>query len=587
MMNLGLPRLTVRQLNRLLSAGLVTSEQVCSYCFNLAVAGEEIWKLHAFSDLLSREDVLDQARASDERRRKGETLSALDGIPISIKANLAVANRPLTAGSRILGAGRSDTPAIGYNADVVQSLLVDNGAILMGMTTMDEFGMGSLGTNVVANGQEEDCATASSSSSSSSSPAKNPRPLLHRIGQNFLNDQRVSEAMRTHMDEIIEAHVNAQTLSASDPEYCAGGSSCGSAASIAHGSSLISLGSDTGGSIRLPAAWCGVTGVKPSYGLLSRHGLVSYASSLDTVGILAPSVHCATAALERLVHHQSNNDSTRSTLPPPEININAGNEELEEGSLRLKGIRIGIPAAFSVAECPSSLRDTWARGAEYLERQGASIETIPTEKLSPDILQRALAAYYVLVSAEASSNLARYDGFRYGVAADAGGVLSQDSPEQGGSDMSLLERQYAATRVQGLGKEVIRRVLCGTSVLSSDRFHTYYEAAAKLRAVLTRQLHESLNDVDLLLVPTALFPPPQIGGEDMDATEMFANDVMTVPISLAGLPSVSVPVGLSVGTDDEAAFFQHALQLIGPRHGEATMLRTAAVLEGISRDSQS
>jgi aspartyl-tRNA(Asn)/glutamyl-tRNA(Gln) amidotransferase subunit A len=573
-MNLGLPRLTVRQLNRLLSAGLVTSEQVCSYCFNLAVAGEDVWKLHAFSDLLSREDVLDQARASDERRRKGEILSALDGIPISIKANLAVASRPLTAGSRILGAGRSDTPAVGYDADVVQSLLVDNGAILMGITTMDEFGMGSLGTNVIAKGQE-DCATA-----------KNPRPLLHRIGQNVSNDQRASEVVRTHMDEIIEAHVRAQELSAGDPEFCTGGSSCGSAASIAHGSSLISLGSDTGGSIRLPAAWCGVTGVKPSYGLLSRHGLVSYASSLDTVGILAPSVHCAAVALERLVQHQSNNDSTRSMLPPPEINVNVGNEESEEGSLRLKGIRVGIPAAFSVAECPSSLRDAWARGAEYLESQGASIETISTEKLSPDILQRALAAYYVLVSAEASSNLARYDGFRYGVAADAGGVLSQDSQEQGGSDLSLLERQYAATRVQGLGKEVIRRVLCGTSVLSSDRFHTYYEAAAKLRAVLTRQLHESLHDVDLLLVPTALFPPPRIGGEAMDATEMFANDVMTVPISLAGLPSVSVPVGLSVGADDEAAFFHHALQVVGPRHGEATMLRAAAVLEELSRDSQ-
>lgn len=568
-MNLGLPRLTVRQLNRLLSAGLVTSEQVCSYCFNLAVAGEDVWKLHAFSDLLSREDVLDQARASDERRRKGQSLSALDGIPVSIKANLAVASRPLTAGSRILGAGRSDTPAVGYDADVVQSLLVDNGAILLGITTMDEFGMGSLGTNVVAKGQE-DCATASSS------PAKNPRPLLHRIGQNFSNDQRASEVMRTHMDEIIEAHVHAQELSAGDPEFYAGGSSCGSAASIAHGSSLISLGSDTGGSIRLPAAWCGVTGVKPSYGLLSRHGLVSYASSLDTVGILAPSVHCAAVALERLVQHQSNNDSTRSRLPPPEINVNVRNEESEEGSLRLKGVRVGIPAAFSVAECPSSLRDVWARGAEYLESQGASIETVSTDTLSPDILQRALAAYYVLVSAEASSNLARYDGFRYGVAADAGGVLSQDSPEQGGSDLSLLERQYAATRVQGLGNEVIRRVLCGTSVLSSDRFHTYYEAAAKLRAVLTRQLHESLNDVDLLLVPTALFPPPQIGGKALDATEMFANDVMTVPISLAGLPSVSVPVG---GADDEAAFFQHALQLVGPRHGEATMLLAAAVLE--------
>jgi aspartyl-tRNA(Asn)/glutamyl-tRNA(Gln) amidotransferase subunit A len=583
-MNLGLPRLTVRQLNRLLSAGLVTSEQVCSYCFNLAVAGEDIWKLHAFSDLLSREEVLDQARASDERRRRGEILSALDGIPVSIKANLAVASRPLTAGSRILGAGRSDAPAVGYDADVVESLLIDNGAILIGITTMDEFGMGSLGTNVVGTGQEDSATTASSSV-----PAKNPRPLLHRIGQNyFSDDQRASKVVRTHMDEIIEAHVHAQELSAGDPEFCAGGSSCGSAVSIAHGSSLISLGSDTGGSVRLPAAWCGVTGVKPSYGLLSRHGLVSYASSLDTVGILAPSVHCASVALERLVQQQSNKDSTRSMLPPPEINV-GNEEESEEGSLRLKGIRIGIPAAFSVAECPSAVRDAWARGAEYLESQGASIETVSTDQLSPEILQRALAAYYVLVSAEASSNLARYDGFRYGVAADASGVLSQDSSrEQGGSDMSLLERQYAATRVQGLGKEVVRRVLCGTSVLSSDRFHTYYEAAAKLRAVLTRQLHESLNDVDLLLVPTALFPPPKIGSEaKLDATEMFANDVMTVPISLAGLPSVSVAVGLSVGADDEAAFFPHALQLVGPRHGEATMLRAAAVLEEVSRHSQS
>jgi aspartyl-tRNA(Asn)/glutamyl-tRNA(Gln) amidotransferase subunit A len=572
-MNLGLPRLTVRQLNRLLNHGLVTSEQVCSYCFNLAVAGEDIWKLHAFSDLLSRDDVLDQARASDERRRKGEILSAMDGIPVSIKANLAVASRPLTAGSRILGGGRSDTPAVGYDADVVQSLLVDNGSILIGITTMDEFGMGSLGTNVVSKAQ--DSATAFT-------PTKNPRSFLYRIGQQIVNDQRASEIVHSHMDEILEAHdhAHAQSLSADDPVFCAGGSSCGSAASVAHGSSLISLASDTGGSIRLPAAWCGVTGVKPSYGLLSRHGLVSYASSLDTVGILAPSVDCAAVALERLVQHRSENDSTRSMLPPPEINVES--KVSEEEGLRLRGIRVGIPAAFSVAECPSDLRGVWARGAEYLESQGASIETISTDQLSPDILERSLAAYYVLVSAEASSNLARYDGFRYGVAADVNGVLSQDSQEQGGSNLSLLQRQYAASRVQGLGKEVIRRVLCGTSVLSSDRFHTYYEAAAKLRAVLTRQLHESLNDFDLLLVPTVLFPPPQIGSETVDATKMFANDAMTVPISLAGLPSVSVPMGLSIDTENEAAFFQHALQLVGPRHGEATMLRAAAVLEECS-----
>jgi aspartyl-tRNA(Asn)/glutamyl-tRNA(Gln) amidotransferase subunit A len=344
---------------------------------------------------------------------------------------------------------------------------------------------------------------------------------------------------------------------------------------------LLSLGTDTGGSVRLPAAWCGVVGLKPSYGLLSRHGVVSYASSFDTVGIIAPSIDCATLCLDKLAQRRgkTSRDSTSSfyddTVSFPEFNIVVG-----ERSDLLSGLRVGIPSSFSVEECPPFVKEAWQKSSEWLHHHGASVEIISTDFISADLVQKSVAAYYVLASAEASSNLARYDGFRYGMSLEDQDII--EASDLDSSDLTPLELQFSATRMKGFGTEVARRILCGTSVLSSDRFHTQYEAAAKLRATLSQQLRSVLEEkVDVLLIPTTLSPPCSLHQEHnnmMDSTGMFANDVMTVPVSLAGLPSVSVPVAAVAGE----ATYMAGMQIVGSRLGEDIVLRVGKVLEAYS-----
>lgn len=553
--------LTVEQASRLLASGLITSEQLCSFCHALAVAGEDLWKLNAFTRLIPPQDVLDHARLSDKRRSNG-TASLLEGIPVSIKANLAVSSQPLTAASGVL---RDETPC-GYDADAV-SRLVNSGAIIIGITNMDEFGMGSLGTH----------AAPCEGQTFTKNPFQYIRHLKDVLSWDDKGDSRIAELINMSSDYIMEAHEDALAREGDNPVRSAGGSSCGSAASVAHGSSLASLGTDTGGSVRLPSAWCGIVGLKPSYGLISRHGVVSYASSLDTVGILAPTVACATKVLDCLAQRESDKGSRDSTASfynssvPLLSSLDTDKEQPE----RLAGIKIGIPSAFSVADCPEPIRQAWNTGAYCLRDHGAMIEAISTDVLSSELIRKSLAAYYVLASAEASSNLSRYDGVRYGPAASI-----DSEQDQSGSDITPLEALYSATRSQGFGPEVVRRILCGTSVLSSDRFHTHYEAAAKLRAALTQQFQQALNEVDVLLIPTVLSLPCSLN-EMPDSTEMFANDVMTVPVSLAGLPSISVPV--IVASDDSDASV--GLQVVGSRLNEQTILEVAEVIEDISSNT--
>jgi aspartyl-tRNA(Asn)/glutamyl-tRNA(Gln) amidotransferase subunit A len=565
-MSLPSPRLTIRQVSRLIDLGLVTSEQLAAFCHSLASAGEEIWRLNAFATIVALDDVLREARAADQRRHLGERLSLLDGIPISVKANIAVASEPLTAGSRILGCGRPGTPACGFDSDTMRILLRDCGAVLVGTTSMDEFGMGSLGTNVVSRSRDAE---------STNTFTRNPLKYLERlqllpptgVSATTLDDDAVAQMIQMPTDKIHEAHALAFEEDAEI--FSAGGSSCGSAASVAHGSSLLSLGTDTGGSVRLPAAWCGVVGLKPSYGLLSRHGVVSYASSFDTVGILAPSIDCAAIALEKVAQRRGGKtrlslDSTASFYTE-----SMGPLDTEHGSLDLSDIKVGIPAALSVRECPPYIQHAWSRAAQFLAKHGASIEIVSADDISPNLVQQALAAYYVLVSAEASSNLSRYDGFRYGVSADDPAENMEET------DLTQLERQFNAARVAGFGVDVARRILCGSSVLSSDRFHTHYELAAKVRACLAKEFYATLAEkVDVLLFPTSLSLPWSLGeGKDMDMTQMFANDVMTVSASLAGLPSVSVPV-----PGEHGSIFQPGLQVVGSRLREDLILRVGRVL---------
>ena len=617
-------QLTIRTAARLLDSGLVSSSQLSLFCHSMATAGEEIWGLNAYNIIVPWQVISERALESDERRRYDNTLSIFDGIPISIKSNIAEKTLPLTAGSFILGFGNNNkdsrTPPCGYDADTVRILLREKGGIMLGTTSMDEFGMGSLGTN-------------SRHTDGSPRHVKNPLPFLKHLNlsndnkyneddipirndRTRSNDERLAEIILQPPELIFEKHQKAMESLQKEAEeessssssrndfhyhYSAGGSSCGSAASVAHGSSLLSLGTDTGGSVRLPAAWCGLVGLKPSYGLLSRHGVVSYASSFDTVGILAKSVDCASTALDILAQRDVDHsrDSTFSSYGTmnnySEIAIaqtimsssSSSSEEEIEPEKPLSGIRVGIPAAFSVEECPNEIRDSWSRAADWLKENGADVIEISTNDISPGLIQRALSAYYILVSAEASSNLSRYDGFRYGVTADAekeeGSVVTAPDNNRAAPDLTPLERQYSATRRQGFGTEVTRRVLCGASVLSSDKFHTHYEAAAQIRAHLAEEFYSVLDGkVDIILIPTVLSLPHKIAQNNdndyivEDSTAMFANDIMTVPASLAGLPAVSIPVPI----EGEKTFFG-GMQLISSRLGESTLMKSAKILEQI------
>lgn len=556
-------RLTIRQAARLLDDGAISSVDLASFCRSWAEAGEEIWGLNAFETFVASDEILDRAKASDDRRRLNERLSIFDGIPISVKANIAVSSQPLTAGSRILGMGHvsARVPAAGYDADVVRRLAVDSGSLVLGTTSMDEFGMGSLGnTSKDIEGRLR--------------VTKNPLPLLLKLSRltrpvdvGSTHEDWIA-AIRQSKDEIFDLHQRAKVMEVEGELVSAGGSSCGSAVSVAHGSSLLSLGTDTGGSVRLPSAWCGLVGLKPTYGLLSRHGVVSYASSFDTVGILANSVDCATLALDILAQRTgTSRDSTFSNLPCDQI-IETFRSSHDQPLL---GIRVGIPAAFSVEDIPHPIRHAWSRSAEALHQKGAEVQEISTSVISPELVQRALAAYYVLVSAEASSNLSRYDGFRYGVAA-----ASSSNVVPG---LTPLEQQFSTTRTLGFGVEVARRILCGTSVLSSDRFHTHYEAAAKLRSVLALQLHTTLSEqVDAILIPTAISLPPRLDkGEKMDKTAMFANDIMTIPPSLAGLPVLSIPVNMR----ENEGIYKAGMSIVGPRLKEMSILKIGQILESV------
>ncbi|GAX25744.1 aspartyl-tRNA(Asn)/glutamyl-tRNA(Gln) amidotransferase subunit A [Fistulifera solaris] len=537
--------LTIQQTQRLLQTGAISSEQLVLFCVARAATVSDAWERRIHTQTL-----LEQARQSDFRRAQNKLLSPLDGIPFSVKANLAVASLPLTAGSAIL----QTNACVGYHAQVVDALL-QSGALLMGTTAMDEFGMGSLGMN---------------RPKTTTSRTKNPISGWHRHRKMFSDEEMI------HM--ILSCSETINKTQQQDDEstviYSPGGSSSGSAVTVAQQAALFSLGSDTGGSVRLPAAWCAITGFKPTYGRLSRDGLVAYASSLDTVGILAPTVSCLSVVWEELLQQQSRQprqDSTlRSTLS------NDANPTRASASTRqqlLEGVKVAVPTAFVVKEMSQQVRDNWKNAARQLEEMGATVHV--TDTITPQVLQQALAAYYVLACAEATSNLGRYDGFRYGSAADCGWMNAVREDEQPQSKSSLLEQQYAKARTRGFGSEVIRRILCGTSVLSSDHYHTHYEAAAKLRAVLAQQMRNVLKQYDVLLVPTTFNMPPRIDeANSIDSTAMMANDIMTVPASLGGFPALSIPYG-----HWEAVPFAMSMQLVAAQQDEHTLFRVSQALQ--------
>eukprot|EP00557_Chaetoceros_sp_GSL56_P012191 CAMPEP_0176484670 /NCGR_PEP_ID=MMETSP0200_2-20121128/4580_1 /TAXON_ID=947934 /ORGANISM="Chaetoceros sp., Strain GSL56" /LENGTH=594 /DNA_ID=CAMNT_0017881163 /DNA_START=157 /DNA_END=1941 /DNA_ORIENTATION=- len=590
-------RLTLPIIQQLFTSQTITPNQLLTFCHQLASQTNDTFNI--FSQLTPLDQLLQHAQESTQRYAQNTPKSMIDGVPISIKANIAVKGFPLTANSNIL-----QDNSLGYDC-VLCKKLKQAGAIIVGTTNMDEFGMGSLGTH------------------SNNGFTVNPLPFLQDISYGDYI-QRIQQGnvpcMDMNMNMNMHMHMNMDEQDQHPILLSPGGSSSGSAASVSMGSSIISIGTDTGGSIRLPAAWCGVVGLKPTYGAISRDGVVSYASSLDTVGILGPSAACVGYTLDILRnvkspsemaghgeddndndwYHDQVKDSTACFIDPVSSGVHTHKYEKEEEEEEeeekeckdghrhdtLKGMNIGIPAAFSVDGCSSQVRDAWERSVDRLIQCGANVSVVSQECISPQVVKLSLPAYYVISCAEASSNLARYDGLRYGTSFVASQQRQHQHQQQ---QYQQREAQFAYTRSMGFGREVQRRILAGTAVLSSDRFHTHYEGATNIRAVMTKQFQNAFEhgggsggggigeegSIDVMLIPTALSGPPMIGGKDakpLDSTEAFQNDVMTVPISLAGLPSISVPVD---------SFSMVGMQIFGPRKSEGQILRVAQALHGV------
>ena len=422
------------------------------------------------------EAVREAAVASDARRRRGESLSPLDGIPLAIKDNMVQAGEPTTCASRILEGFVSP-----YTATAVEKLEVA-GALVLGRTNMDEFAMGS------------------STEHSQAGPSRNPW----------------------------------------DPARSTGGSSGGSAGAVAAGIVPGALGSDTGGSIRQPGSFCGVLGLKPTYGRVSRWGLVAFASSLDQIGVFARSAADAAWLLEAIAGHDPK-DST--SLPEP---VPCYSEALDAD---VSGLVIGLPREYFVEEGvePGVLEAVRAAVAE-LESAGAKVREV-----SLPHTRYAIATYYLICTAEASSNLARYDGVRYGRRAE---------------DVDGLTDLYRRTRSEGFGSEVKRRILLGTYVLSAGYYDAYYRRAQQVRTLLRRDFEEAFRGCDAVVTPTTPEVAFPIGSRTADPLRMYLGDVYTVSANLAGLPGVSIPCGFDRG-------LPVGLQLLGPPLEEARLLRVA------------
>ncbi|HEX6605727.1 MAG TPA: Asp-tRNA(Asn)/Glu-tRNA(Gln) amidotransferase subunit GatA [Chloroflexia bacterium] len=432
---------------------------------------------------ITDEVAREQARASDTRRANGVVLSPLDGIPMSLKDILVTAGIRTTAGSRML---ENFVPP--YNGTVVQRLL-DAGAVLLGKANQDEFAMGS------------------STENSYFGPTRNPWDL-----------SRVP-----------------------------GGSSGGSAAAVAAGMGYFSLGTDTGGSIRQPAALCGVVGVKPTYGRVSRSGVVAFASSLDQIGPFARTARDAALVLG-VIAGQDPLDATTGTEP---VDDYAGALTAD-----LRGLRVGVPREYGVDRLPAEVRDPVQAAIAQFESLGATIQEV-----SLPHSEYALAAYYIIAPAEASANLARYDGVKYGFRAETTGT---DADSAG---VDLMSR----TRGAGFGAEVKRRIMLGTYGLSSGYYDAYYKKAQQVRTLVAQDFANAFTQVDLLLGPTSPTPAFRVGEVD-DPLQMYLMDIYTIPANLAGICGVSVPCGF-------AGRLPIGLQILARPFAEATLLRAAHAYE--------
>jgi aspartyl-tRNA(Asn)/glutamyl-tRNA(Gln) amidotransferase subunit A len=473
---------SISTLRDIVARGETNARTVTESALNAAEKLNE--SLNAFLEI-NREDALNRADAIDTRI-KAETEAAdetsalpalpLAGVPFAIKDNICVRGMQASCGSRILGPYHPP-----YNASAIERLIAA-GSVIIGKTNCDEFAMGSSNEN------------------SAFGPVKNPWDL-----------SRVP-----------------------------GGSSGGSAAAVAAGIVPAALGSDTGGSVRQPAALCGVIGLKPTYGRVSRYGLVAFGSSLDQIGVLARQVSDAAVVLQ-VIAGRDPHDATTADVPVPDYSA-----ELNED---VKGLRIGVSRALLGEGLNAEVRAAIEKSIEVYRDLGAEIVDVDLPHA-----KYAIAVYYIIATAEASSNLARYDGVRYGFRAE---------------DAPALRNMYRRTRDEGFGPEVKRRIMLGTYVLSAGYYDAYYLKAQKVRTLLRQDFATAFDMCDAVLTPTTPTPAFLFGEKVDDPLAMYLNDIYTVTANLAGVPGISVPCGLS------SDGLPIGLQLLGPYWSEARLLRLA------------
>jgi len=428
---------------------------------------------------VTRDEAIKQAKAADERIKNNQNVTPLTGIPIAVKDNMCTQGILTTCSSKILA---NYLPP--YNATVVNKIK-DAGAVIIGKTNMDEFAMGS------------------STENSGIHPTHNPW----------------------------------------DTKTVPGGSSGGSAAAVAASEAILATGSDTGGSIRQPASFCGVVGFKPTYGRVSRYGLVAFASSLDQIGPLTKDV-TDTAILMNILAGHDPKDSTSVDLPVPDYRKALVDD--------VKKLKIGYIKELLGKGVDKEVKDSLEKAIKKFKELGAEVREV-----SMPSFEYAVATYYLIAPAEASSNLARYDGVKFG-------HRSKDARD--------LLSMYYSTRREGFGNEVKRRIMIGTYALSAGYYDAYYLKALKVRTLIKQDFEKAFKHCDVLISPTTTTPAFNIGEKTADPLSMYLSDIATIPVNLAGLPAISIPCGMSKG-------LPLGLQIIGKAFDEETILRAAFTFE--------
>ncbi len=429
---------------------------------------------------VDEEGALLRAKQAQEKIEAGELAGPLAGVPVAVKDNICTKGMRTTCSSRML---ENFVPT--YSADAAERL-TDAGAVILGKTNMDEFAMGS------------------TTETSAFGVTRNPW----------------------------------------NPEYVPGGSSGGSCAAVAAGECFLALGSDTGGSIRQPSSFCGVTGIKPTYGTVSRYGLIAYGSSLDQIGPVGRDVADCAALLEVLAAHDCR-DSTSVARKDTDFTAALADD--------VKGMRIGIPADYLGEGLDAGVRRAVLEAAQVLKERGAVVE-----QFDLSLVEYAIPAYYVIASAEASSNLSRFDGVKYGYRCE---------------DAEGLHHMYKKTRSEGFGPEVKRRIMLGSFVLSSGYYDAYYLKALRTKALIKKAFDEAFAKYDVILGPAAPYTAPRLGESLSDPIQMYLGDIYTISVNLAGLPGMTVPCGM------DAKGLPIGLQLIGDCFKEKNILRAGYAFE--------